>query len=51
MCEYERQVQNTWPGLGRGRFGLEIDGVASKHMISHHAIEDIVPPELQNFPR
>jgi len=51
MRGYERQVRNALAGLGRGSFRLEIDETAPGHMISHHAIEDIILPELQSAPR
>lgn len=43
---YERQVVPALEQIGRGTFRLEIDETAPSHMISHHAIEQIILPEL-----
>jgi hypothetical protein len=48
MRDYERRVQAAVKGIGHGSFGLEIDESAPSHMISHHAIERIILPELRN---
>jgi hypothetical protein len=48
MRTYERQVQAALAGLGRGSFRLEIDETAPSHMISHHAIEKAILPELRS---
>jgi len=47
MHEYERRVQAALKQSGRGSFRLEIDEIAPSHMISHHAIEDVLLPELR----
>src|SRR5262245_12617472 len=47
LREYEHRVSATLDKLGRGSFRLEIDEVAPSHMISHHAIENILLPELR----
>ena len=47
LREYEGRVSATLDKLGRGSFRLEIDEVAPSHMISHHAIDDIILPELR----
>jgi hypothetical protein len=47
LREYARRVSSTLDQLGRGSFRLEIDEAAPSHMISHHAIEDILLPELR----
>lgn len=47
LREYERRVQATLKPLRRGSFRLEIDEVAPAHMISHHAIDDVILPELR----
>jgi len=44
---YEQRVQTALKEIGRGSFRLEIDEVAPSHMISHHAIEDVILPELR----
>ncbi|MCP5523475.1 MAG: hypothetical protein H7A46_18210 [Verrucomicrobiales bacterium] len=48
MRRYERQVQAALAGIGDGAFRLEIDETAPSHMISHHAIEQIILPELRS---
>jgi len=47
MREYERRAAAALNKLGRGSFRLEIDKRAPSHMISHHAIQDILLPELR----
>lgn len=47
MRDYELRVSETLNRLGRGAFRLEIDEAAPSHMISHHAIRDIILSELQ----
>ena len=47
MREYERRVRDAVKEIGRGSFRLEIDESAPSHMISHHAIERIILPELR----
>jgi hypothetical protein len=47
MREYETRVRAALREIGRGSFRLEIDETAPSHMISHHAIEDIILPELR----
>ena len=44
---YEREVTPALSQIGRGSFRLEIDETAPSHMISHHAIEQIILPELR----
>src|SRR5262249_29168502 len=46
MRGFERAVQETLPGIGPGRFRVAIDEVAPSHMISHHALETLILPEL-----
>ena len=48
MRDYERRVQAALKEIGRGAFRLEIDESAPSHMISHHAIEDVLLPELRS---
>ena len=48
MHEYEGRVQSALKQIGRGSFRLEIDETAPSHMISHHAIEKVLLPELRN---
>ncbi len=48
MREYEQRVQTALRAIGARTFRLEIDGTAPSHMISHHAIEDIILPELRS---
>ena len=45
--EYARRVSATLENLGGGSFQLEIDNSAPSHMISHHAIQDVLLPELR----
>ena len=47
MRDYEHRVSATLDRLGRGAFRLEIDDTAPSHMISHHAIRDVLLPELR----
>lgn len=47
MREYERRVQAALKQIDRGSFRLEIDESAPSHMISHHAIEDVILVELR----
>jgi hypothetical protein len=47
MREYEGRVRAALKEIGRGSFRLEIDDVAPSHMISHHAIEDVILAELR----
>jgi hypothetical protein len=47
LRDYARRVSATLDKLGRGSFRLEIDEAAPSHMISHHAIQDILLPELR----
>jgi hypothetical protein len=47
MRNYERRVRATLDSLGRGSFRLEIDESAPSHMISHHAIRDVLLPALR----
>jgi hypothetical protein len=48
MRRYERQVQAALREIGSGSFRLEIDEIAPGHMISHHAITDIILPGLSH---
>jgi hypothetical protein len=47
LREYESRVVAALPKKGRGSFRLEIDESAPSHMISHHAIETLILPELK----
>ncbi len=47
MFEYEQRVRAALDRVGRGTFKLVIDEVAPSHMISHHALNDIILPELR----
>jgi hypothetical protein len=47
LRQYEKQVQAAIKETGQGTFRLEIDEIAPSHMISHHAIEDILLAELK----
>jgi hypothetical protein len=47
MREYETRVQAALRQIGDASFRLEIDETAPSHMISHHAIEDVILPELR----
>ena len=44
---YEAPVQAALKEIGRGSFRLHVDERAPSHMISHHAIEDVILPELR----
>ena len=48
MRAYEGQVASALKAIGRGSFRVEIDESAPSHMISHHAIEDVIVPELRS---
>jgi hypothetical protein len=48
MREYEGRVRAALAQIGRGSFRLEIDETAPSHMISHHAIEKMILPELRS---
>lgn len=48
MREYEGRVRTALEKIGGGSFRLEIDEIAPSHMISHHAIERIILPELRS---
>ena len=48
MRDYARRVSATLGGIGRGTFHLELDESAPSHMISHHAIRDIILPTLRD---
>jgi hypothetical protein len=43
---YESQVQNALEHLGSGLFRVDIDEDSTGHMISHHAIVDVILAEL-----
>ncbi len=47
MRDYERRVHAALQQAGGGSFRLEIDESAPGHMISHHAIRDVILPELR----
>ena len=47
MREYETRVRSALRDIGRGSFRLEIDETAPSHMISHHAVEDVLLAELR----
>ena len=47
LRNYESQVRTALKKSGHGSFRLEIDETAPSHMISHHAIEKIILPELR----
>jgi len=47
LRDYAHRVRATLDKLGNGSFRLEIDETAPSHMISHHAIEDILLAELR----
>lgn len=51
MRDYEQRVRVALEGIGRGSFRVEIDEIAPSHMISHHAIEDVLLPELRSARR
>ena len=48
LHEYEGRVGAALKETGRGSFRLHIDEKAPSHMISHHAIEDVILPELRS---
>ncbi|MBI2946323.1 MAG: Gfo/Idh/MocA family oxidoreductase [Verrucomicrobia bacterium] len=48
MRDYERHARAALEKIGRSSFRLEIDEVAPSHMISHHAIDTVILPELRN---
>ena len=48
MREYEARVRVALKEIGNGSFRLSIDETAPSHMISHHAIEEVLLPELRN---
>lgn len=48
MRDYERRVRAALKEVGHGSFRLEIDETAPSHMISHHAIRDVIVPELRS---
>jgi hypothetical protein len=45
--EYEGRVRAALDGIGRGSFRVDIDETAAAHMISHHAIKDVILRELR----
>ncbi len=47
MREYEGRVQQALRRTGQGSFQVVIDEVAPSHMISHHAIENVILPGLR----
>lgn len=47
LRDYEGRVRAALDGIGNGSFRLEIDEIAPRHMISHHAIKDMILPELR----
>lgn len=47
MRKYEERVQTALNEIGNGSFRLQIDDAAPSHMISHHAIEDVLLPQLR----
>jgi hypothetical protein len=47
LRQYENQVQAAVKETGQGSFRLEIDEIAPRHMISHHAIENVLIAELR----
>ena len=48
MREYEIRIRMALKEIGHSSYRLEIDEIAPSHMISHHAIEDVILPELRN---
>lgn len=48
MRDYERRVRASLEEIGRGSFHLEIDETAPSHMISHHALGDVIVRELRS---
>ncbi|MBI4326510.1 MAG: hypothetical protein HY674_14785 [Chloroflexi bacterium] len=49
MREYESRVRSALQKIGGGLFRLEIDETAPSHMISHHAIQNVILPELRKI--
>jgi hypothetical protein len=47
LRDYEGRVRTVLAKLGHGSFRLEIDETAPSHMISHHAINDVILAELR----
>jgi hypothetical protein len=47
LRQYENQVRTAIKEIGQGSFRLEIDEIAPSHMISHHAINDVLLPGLK----
>ena len=47
MHGYEARVAAALKQTGRGSFRLHIDEKAPSHMISHHAVNDVILPELR----
>ena len=47
MRDFEKHVHKAISQIGSGSFRVEIDGVAPSHMISHHAIKNIILPALR----
>jgi hypothetical protein len=47
MRAYETRVRDALRQTGRGSFRLEIDETAPSHMISHHAIDNMILPGLR----
>jgi hypothetical protein len=48
MHEYEERVRAVLKEIGKGKFRVEIDETAPSHMISHHALENVLLPELRS---
>ena len=48
MREYEDRVRTAFQEIGDASFRLEIDETAPSHMISNHAIEDVLLKELRS---
>jgi hypothetical protein len=51
LRQYESLVRPVVQQVGGGLFRLEIDETAPSHMISHHAIENVILPELRSAAR
>ena len=47
MFAYEQQVRDALARIGAGSFQVKIDEVAPSHMISHHALNAFILPELR----
>ena len=45
---YETRVGSALKEIGNASFRVHIDEKAPSHMISHHAIQDVILPELQS---